>query len=343
MPAILSREPPVKAAYLTATGSPDVIQYGDLPVPEPKAGEVRVKVLAAGLNPIDAYTRAGMVAVKLPVPFVTGSDLAGVVEAVGPGATRFNVGDRVWASNQGLLGRQGTFAEFCCPHEDYIYPMPGGASDVEMAALALVGITAHLGLFYRVNLVAGETVFVNGGTGGVGSTVVQMAKAVGAKVVCTVGSVEKAEVARGFGADVVVNYKTDDVSAAVLDATAGKGVDVYYETQPPTDFEKIVERTAAYGRVVVMAGRAARPVFPNGPFYVKGLSLYGFAMFNVPPDRQRTCSEAINRWVHEGVLKPLIGKVFPLSEAAAAHRLQDENTLGKAGTLMGKIVVLPGS
>ena len=218
-----------------------------------------------------------------------------------------------------------------------------GASDVEMAALALVAITAHLGLFYRVNLVAGETVFVNGGTGGVGSTVVQMAKAAGATVVCTVGSVEKAEVARGFGADVVVNYKTDDVSAAVLEATAGKGVDVYYETQPPTDFEKIVERTAAYGRVVVMAGRAARPVFPNGPFYVKGLSLYGFAMFNVPPDRQRTCSEAINRWVHEGVLKPLVGKVFALSEAGAAHRLQDENTLGQAGTLMGKIVVLPGS
>ncbi len=333
----------MKAAYFTATGSADVIEYGDLPTPEPKAGEVRVKVLAAGLNPIDVYTRAGKVPGVLPSPFVTGTDLAGVVEAVGPGATRFSVGDRVWASNQGLLGRPGTFAEFCCPHEDYVYPIPLGASDLEMAAIALVGITAHLGLFYRVNLVAGETVFVNGGTGGVGSTVLQMAKAAGAKVICTVGTVEKAEVARGFGADTVINYATDDVTAAVLDATAGKGVDVYYETQPPNDFDAIVARTAPFGRVTLMAGRAARPAFPNGAFYVKGLSLYGFAMFNVPPDIQRKCAEAINAWVHANELRPLIGKVFPLSEAAAAHRLQDDNTVGKAGTLMGKVVVLPGS
>ena len=333
----------MKAAFLTATGPPEVVEYGDLPTPEPQAGEVRVKVLAAGLNPIDTYIRAGKVPGELPSPFITGSDLAGVVEAVGPGATRFQVGDRVWASNQGLLGRQGTFAEFCCPHEDYVYPMPAGASDVEMAALALVGITAHLGLFYRVNLVAGETVFVNGGTGGVGSTVVQMAKAVGAKVICTVGSVAKAEVARGFGADVVVNYQTDDVAAAVMEATGGKGVDVYYQTQPPADLDAVVGMTAAYGRVVVMAGRAERPAFPNGAFYVKGLSMYGFAMFNVPPDLQRRCADDINRWVHEGTLKPLIGKTFGLSEAAAAHRLQDDNSVGKAGTLMGKIVVLPGS
>ena len=333
----------MKAAYFTATGPPDVIEYGDLPTPEPKAGEVRVKVLAAGLNPIDVSIRAGKVPGVLPSPFITGTDLAGVVESVGPGATRFKVGDRVWASNQGLLGRQGTFAEFCCPHEDYVYPIPLGASDIEMAAIALVGITAHLGLFYRVNLVAGETVFVNGGTGGVGSTVVQMAKATGAKVICTVGSVEKAEVARGFGADTVINYATDDVTAAVLDATGGKGVDVYFETQPPSDFEAIVARTAPFGRVVVMAGRAARPAFPNGAFYIKGLSMYGFAMFNVSPALQRKSAEAINAWVHAAELKPLIGKVFPLSQAAAAHRLQDDNTVGKAGTLMGKVVVLPGS
>ena len=333
----------MKAAYLTETGSPDVVQYGDLPTPEPKAGEVRVRVLAAGLNPIDVYTRAGLNKVDLPKPFITGTDLAGVVDAVGPGAKRFKPGDRVWASNQGLLGRQGTFAEFCCPHEDYVYPMPEGARDIELAALALVGITAHLGLFYRVDLKAGETVFVNGGTGGVGSTVVQMAKIAGARVICTVGSVEKAEIAQSLGADVVVNYKTDDVTAAVKDATGGKGVEVYYETQPPADFDAVVERTAPWGRVVIMAGRAARPVFPNGPFYVKGLSLYGFAMFNAPPELQRRSADAISEWVRAGDLKAVIGQTFPLSEAAAAHRLQHDNTLGKAGTLSGKIVVLPGS
>jgi NADPH2:quinone reductase len=329
----------MRAAFLTETGAPEVLTVGDLPTPVPGPGEVRVRVAFAGLNPIDAYTRAGNVAVNLPKHFITGSDLAGTVDAVGPGVTRFKVGDRVWASNQGMLGRQGTFAEYCCLSEDYAYPTPDGVHDKSACALALVGITAHLGLFYRVNLAQGETVFVNGGTGGVGSAVVQMAKAAGASAICTVGSAEKAVVARDLGADAVINYKTDDVVAKVHEVTDGRGVDVYFETQPPSDFEKIVECTAPFGRIVIMAGRAARPVFPNGPFYVKGLSLYGFAMFNAPPALQRQCADDINRWLVEGKLRPLIGRVFPLDEAAAAHRMQDENTLGKAGTLSGKILI----
>jgi NADPH2:quinone reductase len=120
-------------------------------------------------------------------------------------------------------------------------------------------------------------------------------------------------------------------------------VDVWYETQPPSDLDRTVELTAANGRIVVMAGRQARPAFPNGPFYVKGLSLHGFAMFNIPAGEQRKCADDINRWLAEKKLRPLIGKVFALSEAGAAHRLQEENTLGKAGTLSGKIVVTPGT
>jgi NADPH:quinone reductase len=329
----------MRAAYLEATGEPEVLMVGELPTPDPKPGEVRVKVHAAGLNPIDTYIRAGMVNMPMPKPFITGSDFAGVVDTVGEGVTHFKPGDRVWGSNQGMLGRQGTFAEYVCPHQDYCYPMDKSASFEDMASLALTGITAHLGLFYRVNLVAGETVFVHGGTGGVGSLVIQMAKAVGAKVITTVGSAEKAEIAKKLGAEVVLNYKTDDLVQGVHDATGGKGVEVFYETQPPTDFEKIIAMTAAYGRVVVMAGRAAKPVFPNGAFYVKGLSLYGFAMFNVSPDLQRHCAVDINRWVSQGQLKAFIGQSFPLSEAVAAHRLQQDNTLGKAGTLSGKIVI----
>ncbi len=331
----------MKAAYLEQTGAASVIQYGDLPTPEPKPGEVRVKVAVAALNPIDVYIRMGQVKVDLPMPFITGTDLAGTVEAVGVGVKRFQVGDRVWGSNQGLLGRQGTFAEFCCVAEDYLYPLPNGVAEQDAAAIALVGITAHIGLFIRANLKAGETVFVNGGTGGVGSAVVQMAKAVGAKVIATVGNPEKAELARELGADTVINYKSDDVVAAVKTATAGRGVDVFYETQPPTDFDRIIEMTAQNGRIVVMAGRAARPPFPNGPFYVKGLSLFGFAMFAITPDVQRQCATDINQWLADKKLRPLIGKTFPLSEAAVAHQLQEENTLGKAGTLSGKILVIP--
>ncbi len=183
--------------------------------------------------------------------------------------------------------------------------------------------------------------FVNGGTGGVGSMVVQMAKAVGAEVVTTVGAPEKADLCRTWGADAVFNYKTQDVDAGVRQYTQGKGVNVWYETQREQDFVRMVELMAPRGRMVVMAGRQARPVFPVGPFYVKGLSLYGFAMFNAPPDEQRRCAEDLNRWLAEGKVRVPIGRTFALAEAAAAHRFLEENTLQKAGTLVGKVVVVP--
>ena len=331
----------MKAAFIETTGTPDAIRYGDLPKPSPGPNEVLVRVGAVAVNPIDLYVRAGTVAMKLPMPFVIGCDLAGTVEAVGPGTTRFKAGDRVWGSNQGLLGRQGTFAEYANVHEDWLYPTPANVADTVVAASALVGITAHLGLFDRHTTKAGETVFVNGGTGGVGAMVVQMAKAVGARVATTVGSEEKAQLCRSWGADCVLNYKTEDVNAGIRSFSEGKGVNVWYETQREPDYFRIVDLMAPRGRIIIMAGRLAQPLFPHGPFYVKGLAMYGFAMFNMPPADQRRSSEDINRWLSEGKLNPPIGKTFPLAEAAAAHRLLEENTLQKAGSLTGKIVLTP--
>jgi NADPH2:quinone reductase len=343
----------MKAAYIESTGAPDVIRYGDLPDPAPKDGEVLVRVKAVAVNPIDTYIRSGLVAMKLPKPFVIGCDLAGVVEAVGPAVSRFKVGDRVWGSNQGLLGRQGTFAELAAVQESWLYPTPPKVPDTTVAAVALVGITAHLGLFRGANLQADEVVFVNGGTGGVGSMVVQMAKAVGARVITTVGSAEKAAQVRKWGADCVLNYKTDDVATKVKEYTAGPqpamslppqadgrlGVNVWYETQREPNFLRTVELMAPRGRIIVIAGRQAQPVFPVGPFYVKGLTLHGFAMFNATPAEQRRCADDINRWLADGKLEAQIGRVFPLSEAAAAHRYLEENTLHGAGTLTGKVVL----
>lgn len=331
----------MKAAYIEKTGAAEVIQYGDLPEPRPGPGEVLVQVKAAAINPIDVYIRAGTVAMPLPKPFVIGCDLAGVVAALGPQAGRFKVGDRVWGSNQGLLGRQGTFAEYATVVEDFLYPIPNGVADVQAAASALVGITAHLGLFRCANLQGGETVFVNGGTGGVGSMVVQMARAVGAQVITTVGSPEKAALARSWGAECVLNYKTDDVPSRVREFTRGQGVHVWYETQREPDFLRTVDLMAQRGRIVIMAGRQAQPLFPVGPFYVKGLSLYGFAMFNATTTEQRRCAEDINRWLAAGKLHTPIGKTYPLAEAAAAHRFLEENTLHKAGSLIGKVVLTP--
>src|SRR5690349_3311065 len=167
----------MKAAYINATGPADSsIQFGDLPKPEATGSHVLIKVGAVAVNPIDTYLRNGANYWELPKPFIIGCDVAGTIESVGPDVKRFKAGDRVWGSNQGLLGRQGTFAEYCAADEELLYPTPKNVSDEEAAACALVGITAHLGLFREAKLKAGETIFVNGGSGGVGSMVVQMGK-----------------------------------------------------------------------------------------------------------------------------------------------------------------------
>jgi len=208
--------------------------------------------------------------------------------------------------------------------------------------VSLVGITAHLGLFRCAHVQAGETVFVNGGTGGVGAMVVQMAKAVGARVITTVGSPPKAELCRRWGADLVLNYKTDDIPLRLREFTTSQGVQVWYETQREPDFLRTVDLMSKRGRMVIIAGRQAQPTFPVGPFYVKDCSLFGFAMFNATPQEQRVAALDINRWLTERKLQAPIGQTFPFSQAAAAHRLLEDNTLHKAGTLTGKIVLIPG-
>jgi NADPH2:quinone reductase len=330
----------MKAAYINQTGPPENIIIGELPTPTPDANQALVRVAAAALNPVDTYIRAGTIKMDIPLPFIVGCDLAGNVERVGSNVKQFKPGMRVWGTNQGLLGRQGTFAEFACVDEGWLYPTPEDVSDEAAAACALVGITAHLGLVRDAKLKAGETLFVNGGTGGVGSMVVQMSKAIGARVITTAGSDEKVSECRELGADAAINYKTEDVPARITEL-APDGVNVWWETLREPNFDVTVPLLAARGRMILMAGRDARPTFPVGPFYVKGCSLHGFAMFNATPDEQRVAAVDINRWLAQGKVQPRIDRIMPLDQAAAAHGLQEENTVGKAGTLAGKIVIKP--
>jgi len=330
----------MKAAYIEQPGPAESIRYGDLPDPQPGEGQVLVRVGAVAVNPVDTYIRSGAIDMGQLMPFVVGCDLAGTVEAVGPGVEEFKVGDRVWGSNQGLLGRQGTFSELAAVDACWLYPTPDGVSDRDAAATALVAITAHLGLVRDANVRAGEIVFVHGGSGGVGSCVIQIAKALGARVVATAGSEEKAEACRQLGADCVINYKTEDVDEAIS-AFAPDGVDVWFETLREQDLVQVVSHLRMRGRLVLMAGRDATPVFPVGPFYVKDCRVFGFAMFNAPPEEQRRAAADINTWLAAGKLRAKIGRVMKLAETASAHQLQEENTLQMAGTLAGKIVLEP--
>jgi NADPH:quinone reductase len=330
----------MKAAYINQPGPPESIVVGELPKPQPTGGQVLVKVAAAAVNPIDIYIRSGMVKMDLPLPFVVGCDLAGTVEAVGPEAKRFRTGDRVWGSNQGLLGRQGTFAEYAAVDEAWLHATPAGVSDETAAACALVSLTAGLGLVRDAALRSGEILFVNGGTGGVGSMVVQMARAIGARVVTTAGTDEKVAECRSLGADLAINYKTEDVAARVREFAPG-GIDVWWESLLDPDFDRAISLLAPRGRMILIAGRAARPPFPVGPFYVKGCKLNGFAMFNATPEEIQAAGANVNRWLAAGQLKARIDRVLPLAETALAHRLQEESTVGKAGHLAGKIVIRP--
>lgn len=329
----------MRAAFIRQTGDPHVITVDTLPDPVPGPREVLVAVKACAVNPIDTYVRAGTVAMPLTFPFIVGCDLAGEVVAVGSDVDRFRPGMRVWGSNQGVLGRQGTFAELAAVDERWLYPTPDGVSDRDAAAAALVSITAHLGLVEHARLRAGETIFVNGGSGGVGTAVVQIAKALGGRVIASAGTVQKREMVKRFGADVVVDYH-DPVSllAAVREA-APDGVDVYWETIREPAFDQAVEMLADGGRMVVMAGRDARPPFPVGPFYVKQCQLLGFVMFKASSQTQSAAAIDINRWLAAGSLRVPIDRVLPLEATAEAHALQEASTIHRSGSLAGKLVI----
>jgi NADPH:quinone reductase len=328
----------MRAAYIEQNGPVEVIQVGELPRPEPAPGEVLVKVGATALNPIDLYLRSGLIKMPMAFPYIIACDLAGTVEEVGPGASRYKAGDRVWGSNQGLLGRQGVTAEYAAVAEEWLYPTPARLADTEAAAMALVGITAHLGLFQFGRLKPGESVYVPGGSGGVGSMVVQMAKAAGARVATAAGSDEHVKLCQSLGADLALNYKAEDVPARLREF-APEGIDVWYETQREPDLEVAIPLLRKRGRMILMAGRSATPTLPLGAFYPRDCALLGFAMFNASPDEQARCAEDINRWVDADLLRPIIGRTYSLDEAAKAEQDLEDNTLNRAGTLHGKVVI----
>lgn len=332
----------MRAAYIDAPGPAESIIDGERPDPVAGPGEVVVRVGASSVNPIDLYLRSGMVAMPIPLPYIVGCDVAGTVESVGPGVSGLEIGDRVWGSNQGLLGRQGATAERAAVDQRWLYPTPPGLDDAHAAAMALVGITAHLGLFERGGLKAGESVYVAGGAGGVGSMVVQMARAAGARVATSAGRDANIAFCRDtLKADHVFDYKHDDLSAEVR-SFAPEGVDLWFETQREPDLEVSIPLLRPRGRMILIAGRAAKPPLPLGSFYTRDCAIHGFAMFNATPEAQRRAAEDMNRWSASGQLKAEIGRRFPLSATAEAHRLLEENTTHGAGTLRGKVVVEVG-
>lgn len=324
----------MKAAYIEQTGPPNVIQYGDLAIPPVGDDQVLVKVHAVTVNHVDTYIRSGKFQTQMKFPFVIGRDMAGTVADAGRSVTRFRAGDGVWANNQGYAGRPGTFSDYCVISEDLLYPLPEGIGFREAVAAVHSALTAVIGLQFKVQLSAGETIFVNGGDGNIGNAVVCIAKALGARVAVSSSDKEKQAWIRSAGADLVIDYKHEDVTQKLREF-APAGLNVYWDATAHPDARRALDVIGNRGRIVFIAGGQSETVLPSGPFYLLNCTLYGYTVTDATEAELSTYAKVINHWFERGILKPKIDRVVPLSAAAEAHHLVE------GGQVSGKIVLDP--
>jgi len=317
----------MKAIQVKQTGGPEVLQLVDLPVPQPKPNEAVVKIAASGVNFIDVYQREGRY--KVTLPFVLGQEAAGVVTSGGPEVKSVKPGDRVaWT---GLLG---SYAEYAAVPGERLVPVPQGVSDQQAASAMLQGMTAHYLSHDTFPLKRGQTALVHAAAGGVGLLLVQMARDIGARVIATVSTDEKAKLARQAGADEVILYTHADFETETQRLTNGNGVDVVYDGVGKTTFEKGLNVLRPRGMMVLFGGSSgAVPLFDLVQLSQKG-SLYvtrpTLGHYTVTTEELRTRSSAVFKMIAQGKLNLRIEHTYSLADAAQAHRdLEGRKTTGK--------------
>ena len=322
----------MKAIRISHTGGPEVMEQVEVPVPQPKPAEALVKINVAGVNSIDAQFRDGRL--RTPLPFIPGQEGAGVVTAVGSQAKIVKPGDRVaWS------GTLGSYAEHVTVPENHLVPVAATISDDQATAAMVHGLTAH----YLVNdahkLKAGETALIHAAAGGVGLLLVQLAHAIGARVIGTVSSDEKARFAREAGADEVIVFTKQDFESEVKSITAGKGVDVVYDGVGKDTFEKNLNVMRLRGMLVLygMSSGAVPPVDPaklseKGSLYIARTTL---AHFTATREELLARTSALFTMIAEGALKIRIGRKYSLADAPQAHRDLE------ARKLTGKLLLIP--
>jgi NADPH2:quinone reductase len=317
----------MKAIQVKQVGGPEALELVDLAVPQPKANEAVVKIAAAGVNFVDVYYREGRY--KLPLPYVAGQEGAGTVSAVGAEVKSLKPGDRVaWT------GITGSYAEYAALPADRLVPIPQGVNEREAAATMLQGMTAHYLCYDTFPLKRGDTALVHAAAGGVGLLLVQMAHHLGARVIGTVSTEEKAKLARGAGADDIILYTQTDFEAETKRLTNGKGVDVVYDSVGKTTFEKGLNLLRPRGMMVLYGGSSG-PVPPFDPIILtqKGslfLTRPSLAHYIVTREELVSRSNAVFGMIAAGKLKLRIEHVYPLAQAQQAHRdLEGRKTTGK--------------
>jgi NADPH:quinone reductase len=317
----------MKAIQVKQVGGPEVMELVELPVPEPKANEAVVKLAASGVNFIDIYHREGRY--KVALPFTPGQEGAGVVTAVGADVKSVKVGDRVAWSH--LLG---AYAEYQAIAADRLVPIPAGVSDQQAAAAMLQGMTAHYLVYDTFPLKRGQTALVHAAAGGVGLLLVQMAHHIGARVIGTVSTDEKAQLARNAGADDIILYTQTDFEAETKRLTGGKGIDVVYDSVGKTTFEKGLNLLRPRGMMVLFGGSSGA-VAPFDPIILtqKGsLFLTRPSLTNYIATREELMarSSAVLGMIAAGKLKLRVEHMYPLAQAQRAHQeLEGRKTTGK--------------
>jgi len=317
----------MRAIQISKTGGPEVLELVNLERPQPKAGEVLVKIAAAGVNFIDTYLREGRY--PAPLPFIPGQEAAGVVTAVGDDVKGFTIGDSVaWA------GTRGAYAEFACVPTASLIEIPEGISADVAAAVMLQGITAHYLAYDTYAIKPGDTILIHAGAGGVGLLLTQIAKILGARVITTVSTEPKAELSRGAGADHVILYTRQNFAEEVKRITDGDGLPVVYDSVGKTTFEDSLKCLRPRGLLALFgASSGAVP-----PFDLIRLSTMGSLYVTRPTmkDYVHTRAELEHRtadlfnWIGRGKLNVRIGHRYPLAEAPQAHRdLEGRKTTGK--------------
>lgn len=317
----------MKAIQVQKTGGPEALTLVDLPVPKPKPNEAVVKIAASGVNFIDVYFREGRY--PAPLPFVDGQEAAGTVSEVGSEVKSLKPGDRV-----AYTGVLGAYAEYAAVPADRLVRVPAGITDQQAAAAMLQGMTAHYLLYSVYPAKKGDTVLVHAAAGGMGLLLTQMAKNIGARVIGTVGSDEKARLARDAGADEVINYSTQDFEAETKRLTGNKGVEVVYDGVGKTTFDKSLEVLRPRGTMALFGG-ASGPVPPidplrltqRGSIFLARPSLMHFIATR--EELEKRASDVLG-WIAAGKVKLRIAHTYKLADVQQAHRdLEGRKTTGK--------------
>jgi NADPH2:quinone reductase len=317
----------MKAIQVKQPGGPEALELVDLPVPQAKSNEAVVKVAAAGVNFIDTYQREGRY--KVPLPFVAGQEGAGVITAAGAEVKSVKAGDRVaWT------GIQGGYAEYVAAPADRLVSVPAGVSDQQAAAIMLQGMTAHYLVYSTFALKRGDTALVHAAAGGVGLLLVQMAHNIGARVIGTVSTEEKAQLAREAGADEIILYTQTDFETETRRLTNGKGVDVVYDSVGKTTFEKGFNVLRPRGMMVLFGGSSgAVPPFDPLALTAKGslfLTRPSITHYIATREELESRANALFGMITAKKLKLRIEHIYPLPEAQRAHRdLEGRKTTGK--------------